>query len=181
MPYSKRMAEDREGPIPQEINSDGLTGRVRERAKGVLDHFIDQNPVVREQAQSMDRVQAALPEGRIKDAVAIAGDVLKVPKAVFAIQLELLKRVIPGFSLVAFFPEQIGALGIKAAGFVAEKVVESAPAKFAVGTVEGVMDGILGKRAPAVEAPKATLDNAHQILVGMARPELGKQERRKMG
>lgn len=178
------MAEDREGMQPQENvveNPDVLKRGVRERAKGILDHFIDQNPVVREQARSMDRVQAALPERRIKDAVGMVGDVLKVPKAAFAIQLELLKRVIPGFSLVAFIPEQIGAFGNKAAGFVAEKVVESAPAKFAVGTVEGVMDGILGKRAPQAEAPKATLDNAHQILVGMARPELGRQERRKMG
>lgn len=164
------MAEDREGPRPQEINSDGLTGRVRERAKGVLDHFIDQNPVVREQAQNMNRVQAALPKGRIKDAVGLAVDISKIPRAGISLSLEMMKRMIPGFSLAVFFPEQIGALGIKAAGFVAEKVVESAPAKFAVGTVEGVMDGILGKRAPAVEAPKATLDNAHQILVGMARP-----------
>lgn len=175
------MAEDREGPRPQEINPSGLTDRVRERAKGVLDHFIDQNPIAKAQQEAVDGIVGSLPKGRLKEIARLANDVTKVPRAGIATVIEGMKLGSPVIRAAFFLPELAASFGYKAAGFVAEKVVESAPAKFAVGTVEGVMDGILGKRAPVVEAPKATLDNAHQILVGMARPELGRQERRKLG
>ncbi|MEK7544309.1 MAG: hypothetical protein AAB557_05540 [Patescibacteria group bacterium] len=177
------MAEDRESPQPKENvvkNPEALKAEVREGTRKVLDSFINQNPVVREQSRNMDRVQAALPEGRVKDAVGMALDLTKIPRALRSLQLEFVKRVIPFSSFVGFIPEQIGALSQKAVGFVGEKITESAPVKFAVGTVEGVMDGILGKRAAAPETQRATIENSHQILVGMARPEMGKQERKKM-
>lgn len=174
------MAENREGPIPQEIHPDGLPGRVRERTRGVVDWFIDRNPVIKTQRDTLQRVHNALPEGRIKQATQLAVDWAKIPQAGMAAAVEI-GKIHPLIRLALFIPEQILKGGIKMGGAITEKVIESAPVKFAVGTVEGVMDGILGKRAPAVEAPKATLDNAHQILVGMARPEMGKQERRKMG
>lgn len=175
------MAEDREGPRPQEINSDGLTGRVRERAKGALDWFIDRNPIAKSQQEAFDGIQRSLPKGRLKEIARLAIDVTKVPRAGIASLIEGMKRGSPLIRAALFLPELAASFEYKTAGFVAEKVVESAPAKFAVGTVEGVMDGILGKRAPTVEAPKATIENAHQILVGMARPETGVKERRKMG
>lgn len=174
------MAEDKEGPIPQEIHADRLNGRVREKAKGALDWFIDRNPVIKTQRDTLRRVHSALPEGRIKQATSLAVDLAKMPQAGMAAALEI-GKIHPLIRLALFMPEQILKGGIKMGGAITEKVVESAPARFAVGTVEGVMDGILGRRAPVVEAPKATLDNAHQILVGMARPELGRQERRKLG
>ncbi len=170
------MAEDREGLSPREqasLNPERAKTGVREAVRGVLNTIIDQNPVVREQAKSMDRVQSVLPEGRVKDAVGLAVDAVKVPQAIMARNLEMIKKVVPGFALVMIIPEQIGAIGQKAIGFVAEKVAESAPVKFAVGSVDGVLDGILGKRE-AAPRPKVTLENAHQVLVGMARAEIKK-------
>lgn len=174
------MAEDREGMQPTENvlkNPEAVKTGVREGVRVVLNFFIDQNPVIREQSRNMDRVQSALPEGRVKDAVGLAVDALKIPKAGIAACLEVVKRVIPLGGLLTFFPEQLGVLAQKAVGFVGEKVVESGPVKFAVGSVDGVMDSILGERRPA--PAKATLENSHQILVGMARPEMGVKERRK--
>lgn len=175
------MAEVREGMQPDEariVNPETVNGGVRESVVGVLNSFIDKNPVVREQARSMDRVQAALPEGRVKDAVGLVVDAAKGAQAGVATIREILKKTIPGFSLAMFVPELIEAAGTKARGFIVEKVVESGPVKFAVGSVDGVMDSILGERRPT--PAKATLENSHQILVGMARPEMGVKERRKM-
>lgn len=175
------MAEDREGMQPEVVRfvkPEAAKGGVRESVVGVLNTFIDKNPVVREQARSMDRVQAALPEGRVKDAVGLAVDAAKIPKALIAFELELIKRMIPLGGLLTFVPEQLSALGHKAMGFVAETVVESGPVQAGVRTVDSIVDGILGERRPA--PVKATIENSRQILVGMARPEMGKQERRKM-
>lgn len=175
------MAEDREGMQPQEmriVSPETVKGGVRESVVGVLNTFIDKNPVVREQARSMDRVQSALPEGRVKDAVGLAVDAMKIPKAAFAIQMEAIKRLVPFAGLLTFVPEQIAAVGAKVTGFVAEKVVESGPVQAGVRTVDSIVDGILGERRPA--PVEATLENSHQILVGMARPEMGEQERKKM-
>ncbi|MBI5620555.1 hypothetical protein HY949_02135 [Candidatus Gottesmanbacteria bacterium] len=166
------MAEDQEGLSPQEqasLSPERAKAGVREGVRGVLDGYIKESPVVREQARNFERVHNVLPEGRIKDAVGLAVDAVKVPQAAFATVLEFAKRI-PFVSLLTFFPERFGVLGQKVVGFVAEKVAGSEPVKFAVGTVDGVLDGILGKRAPS-EAPKATLENSHQILVGMARGE----------
>lgn len=174
------MAEDREGVQPAEarsVNTETVKGGVRESVVRVVNSFIDKNPVVREQARSMDRVQAALPEGRVKDAVGLAVDAAKGVQAGVATTREILKKTIPGFSLVMFVPELIEAAGTKARGFLLEKVVESGPVQAGVRTVDSIVDGILGERRPA--PPKATLENSHQILVGMARPDMGKQERKK--
>lgn len=177
------MAEDQEGLQPTEYivkNPEALKRGVKERVRGVLDFVVDRNPVAKDAARGLERINAALPEGRLKQVHALAVDVLKGPMAVASGGLELLK-IMPAVRLLIFFPEQAARLGVNLGGFAVEKIVESKPAQFAVGTVEGVMDKILGKRAPVVEGPKPTLENAHQMLVGMARPEMGKQERRKMG
>lgn len=161
------------------VNSETVKGGARESVVRVLNSFIDKNPVVREQARSMDRVQAAFPEGRVKDAVGLVVDAAKGAQAGVATIREILKKTIPGFSLAMFVPELIEAAGTKVRGFIVEKVVESGPVQAGVRTVDSIVDGILGERRPA--PVKATIENSRQILVGMARPELGKQERRKMG
>jgi hypothetical protein len=164
------MAEDQEGLSPQEakpVSPERVKTGVRERVVGVLNEFINQNPVVREQSKAIDRIHGALPEGRVKDAVGLAVDAVKVPQALFATTLEWMK-MIPGVSFAAFIPEKIGVLQHKAVGFIGEKIAESAPVQAGVRTVDAIMDGILGERkAPP---PKATLENARQVLVGMARP-----------
>lgn len=173
------MAEVREGMQPDEariVNPETVKGGVRESVVGVLNSFIDKNPVVREQARSMDRVQSALPEGRVKDAVGLAVDAVKGIQVGAAVTREYLKKFVPGFSLVMFVPELVEAAGSKFRGFIMEKVVESGPVQAGVRTVDSIVDGILGERRPA--PVKATLENSHQILVGMARPEMGKQERK---
>lgn len=177
------MAEDQEGLQPQEYivkNPEALKRGVKERVGGVLDYIIDRNPVAKDAARGLERINAALPEGRLKQVHGLAVDVLKGPMAVASGGLEILK-IMPAVRLLTFLPEQAARLGANLGGFAVEKIVESKPAQFAMGTVEGVMNKILGRHAPAAEGPKPTLENAHQILVGMARPELGKQERRKMG
>ncbi|MDP1722163.1 MAG: hypothetical protein Q8L37_03060 [Candidatus Gottesmanbacteria bacterium] len=168
------MAEDREGLSPQEqtpLNPERAKSGVREAVRGVLNGYINENPVVREQARNCERVNAALPEGRAKDAIGLAVDAVKVPQAAFATVLEFAKRI-PGMSFVTFFPEKFSQLKEKVVGFMAEKVVESGPVQMGVRTVDGIVDGILGERRPA--PAKATLENSHQILVGMARAETKK-------
>ena len=175
------MAEVREGMQPDEariVNPETVKGGVRESVVGILNSFIDKNPVVRERANVLDRVYSALPEGRVKDVAGLANDVLKIPQAGNAFILEAVKKALPFGEYAAAIPEKFISLGTKVTGFVAEKVVESGPVQAGVRTVDGVMDSILGERRPT--PAKATLENSHQILVGMARPELGVKERRKM-
>lgn len=174
------MAEDREGMQPEEqalVNPERTKRGLREVARGILNGYINENPVVREQAINCERVHAALPDGRVKDAVGLAVDAVKVPQALYSNLLGLAKTI-PGISFATFLPEKIVQLKEKVVGFVAEKVVESGPVQAGVRTVDSIVDGILGERRPA--PPKATIENSRQILVGMARPEMGKQERRKM-
>lgn len=177
------MAEDQEGLQPTEYvvkNPEALKRGMKERVTGALDRVIEVNPISKANAENLQKVQDALPEGRIKAATSLALDAAKVPIAMGAVSLEIAKTVAP-IRLLLLAPEigarVVGGLG----GEIGKKIVESRPARFAIGNVEGVMDAILGKRTPSPEGPKPTLENAHQILVGMARPEMGKQERRKMG
>ena len=179
------MAEDHEGPTPQEYivkNPEALKSGVRERTRGVIGWFLDRNPVSREAARAMDRVNKALPEGRFKQIHRLGVDMVKTPMAIAGTGLELLK-LWPPARLLAFIPEQISTLSAKAGGFWGEKIVESRPVRFALGSVENIMDKILGSdgsRETVVSREPVTLENAHQMLVGMARPETGGQERRKM-
>lgn len=183
------MAEDSEGLKGQEYivkNPEALKTGVRERVKGVLDWVIDRNPLTKEQNKALDKIWGALPEGRIKDATRLALDVTKVPRGMSAAGLEMIKTLLPVTRLFLAAPEAAVSGMAKGFGFIGEKIVESGPAKFAVGTVEAVMDRILGGGKPrevAATVPQepVTPEGARQVLVGMARPETGKQERRKLG
>lgn len=166
---------------PQEmriVNPETVKGGVRESVVGVLNTFIDKNPVVRERANILNRAYSALPEGRVKDVVGVVNDVLKIPQAGNALILEYVKKIVPFGEYAAAIPEKLLEIGTKATGFVAEKVVESGPVQAGVRTVDSIVDGILGERRPV--PTKATIENSRQILVGMARPEMGVKERRKM-
>ena len=181
------MAEDREELQGQEYivkNPEALKSGVRERTRGVVDWFLERNPVTREAARAMDRMNKALPEGRLQQIQRLGIDMLKTPMAIAGTGIELLKTM-PVVRLMMFLPEQAAALGAKVGGFMAEKAAESKPVQFAVGSVDRVVDRIFGREnlekfAHTATHGPVTLEGARQVLVGMAGPETGRQERRKM-
>ena len=181
------MAEDHEGPTPQEYivrNPEALKKGLREHVFGVRDWFLDRNPVTREAARAMDKVNKALPEGRLQQIHRFGIDMAKGPMTVAGMGVEALKMM-PAVRLMMFLPEQAAALGAKVGGFFAEKTAESKPVQFAVGSVDRVVDQIFGREnleefAHTATHEPVTLEGARQVLVGMARPETGRQERRKM-
>lgn len=167
------MAEDQEGLQPQEYivkNPEAIKTGVRERARGVLDWFIDKNPIVKANRDVLERMNHALPDGRLRAIHRLATDLIKGPMAMASIGMETVKTIVPIVRVAAFPVEMAATIGGKVGGFIVEKAVASRPARFAVGTVEGIMDKILGRRLTAPEMPPATIDNARQILVGMAKP-----------
>lgn len=194
------MAEDSEGVKgPEHIvkKPEALKQEIQVRTRGVLDRFIDKNPVVKEQGEALNGIITAMPEGRLKNIAKMGNDILKIPRAGIVISLETIKTIMPVVRLALFVPEKLVALGTKVGGKLAGKVIESRPAQFAMGTVEKVMDRILGDRGrnklqenvvavgrgalgdnPVGRSVRQlnndiqiTAENAHQILVGMARPK----------
>ncbi|OGG30551.1 hypothetical protein A2973_05740 [Candidatus Gottesmanbacteria bacterium RIFCSPLOWO2_01_FULL_49_10] len=184
------MAEAGEGQKPVEYivrDPDALKHGVRDRTTGILDKAIDKSPLMRSYATWLQSIHGALPEGAAKTMGGRMMDVLKVPMTGSALALETVKVLpLPIVGVMARGAEAYLSTVLNIGSKIMPHVVESGPARFAVGSVDAVAERIWGggeatpTRRHSEPMASATPENARMILVNMSRPELGKQERRKM-